>query len=83
MSLRQTSGTLSNPTRFFVLVSVSDGVTRLWCRSNYGTVTRGLRWESTGTWWAISSVMRSRIVQPVSLNTRPKLVQLLLSLFCC
>src|SRR5882762_899937 len=32
---------------------------------------------------AASSVMRLRIAQPVSLSSRPRRLQLLLSLFCC
>jgi hypothetical protein len=48
---------------------------RLWCSGSYGTATHGLRWEYTGTWWAISNVMRLRIVQHASPSSRPNLVR--------
>src|SRR5882672_8757524 len=45
---------------------------RLLCRGSYGTVTHGLRWEFTDTWWAISSVTRFRIALHVLHSSRPE-----------
>jgi len=37
---------------------LAAGVTPLLCEATGDTVTHGLRWESTDTWWAISGAMR-------------------------
>ena len=42
----------------------------LWCRSNYGTVTRESRWESTATWLRVSRAMLLRNVHHASLSSR-------------